>query len=233
VKLYVGTSGYAFKEWKGSFYPKDLPAKDMLHYYGERFRAVEINNTMYRFPRADDLKAWASAVPAGFKFVIKAHQRITHRRRLKDVTDTVNDLITVTATLKKRLGALLFQLPPNFKNDAARLREFLPLVPSKTRAAFEFRHESWFDDEVFDLLRRHHVALCIAEAEDGVEVPFVATADWGYVRLRLPHYSDTTLKQWAKRIQTQKWKEAFIFFKHEDAGKGPKLAKRFLELAAL
>jgi uncharacterized protein YecE (DUF72 family) len=232
MNLFVGTSGYSFKEWKGSFYPKDLSARDMLRYYGEHFQTVEINNTMYRFPRAPDLHDWAAAVPASFRFVLKAHQRITHRKRLKDVDDTVSDLLKVTATLKKRLGALLFQLPPNFKKDVPRLREFLPLLPPKTRAAFEFRHQSWFDDEVFDLLRKHRVALCIAEAEDGVDVPFVSTANWGYLRLRCADYTDADLKRWVKQIQKQKWSEAYVFFKHEDAGKGPKLAKRFLQLAA-
>jgi uncharacterized protein YecE (DUF72 family) len=231
MKLHVGTSGYSYKEWKGFFYPKDLPASDMLGYYSERLQAVEINNTMYRFPREADLKAWAAEVSADFKFVIKAHQRITHRKRLQDVDDTVFDLIKVTAALKTRLGALLFQLPPNFKKDAARLREFLPLLSPKTRSAFEFRHETWFDDEVFELLREHKVALCIAEAEDGVEVPFVSTADWGYLRLRRPDYGDAELKKWAKQIQKQKWREVFVFFKHEDKGMGPKMAKRFLELA--
>jgi len=231
MKLHVGTSGYSYKEWKGHFYPKGFPADEMLGFYAKHLQAVEINNTMYRFPRVDDLNAWAADVPANFKFVIKAHQRITHRKRLKDINDTMADLITATAVLKKRLGALLFQLPPNFHKDAPRLRDFLPLLPKKTRCTFEFRHESWFDDEVFGLLREYKVALCIAEAEDGVEVPFVSTADWGYLRLRRQDYSDAELKKWLKQIEKQKWREVFVFFKHEDAGKGPEMAKRFVELA--
>jgi len=231
MNLYVGTSGYSYKEWKGAFYPKDLPNKQMLRYYGERFRAVEINNTFYRMPEASVLKAWAGDVPADFKFVLKAPQRITHTQRLKDTGDLVSRLLDVAPALKERLGPLLFQLPPNFKKDAPRLREFLALLPSQHPAAFEFRHPSWFDEEVFGLLRDHQAALCIAEAEDGPEVPFVATADWGYLRLRRPDYGDAELKTWVQRVRGQAWKDAFVFFKHEDKGTGPQLAKRFLELA--
>ncbi len=230
MKLHVGTSGYSYKEWKGNFFPRDIRPGEMLGFYAARFQAVEINNTMYRFPREDDLKAWAEAVPAQFKFVIKAHQRITHRKRLKDVNDTMTDLVNATACLKKRLGALLFQLPPNFKKDAGRLRDFLPLLPEKVRSTFEFRHESWFDDEVFELLREHDVALCIAEAEEGVDTPFVSTADWGYLRLRRQDYRDAELNAWLKKFETQKWREVFVFFKHEEAGKGPEMASRLIEL---
>ncbi len=192
-QLYVGTSGYSYKEWKGSFYPKNLPDKQMLRYYGERFRTVEINNTFYRMPKASVLEAWAAEVPADFKFVLKAPQRITHIQRLKDAGESVSYLLEVAGALKERLGPLLFQLPPNLKKDVPRLREFLALLPLERRAAFEFRHPSWFDDEVFGLLRDHQAALCIAEAEDDLEVPFVATADWGYLRLRRPDYGDAEL----------------------------------------
>ena len=232
MKLYVGTSGYSYKEWKGTFYPEDLPDKQMLKFYGERFRSVEINNTFYRMPKAAMLETWAAEVPAEFKFVIKASQQITHIKRLKEVADSVSYLLEVVATLKDRLGPLLFQLPPHLKKDAARLREFLALLPPDRRAAMEFRHQSWFDDEVFGLLREHKAALCIAEAEEGVEVPFVSTADWGYLRLRRPDYGDPELKTWIDRIRQPGWQDAFIFFKHEDEGKGPLMAKRFLELAA-
>lgn len=231
MNLYVGTSGYSYKEWKGSFYPKDLSDKQMLRFYGERFRTVEINNTFYRMPKASVLEGWAGEVGADFKFVLKASQRITHMQRLKDVDSSLSYLLDVAGTLKDRLGALLFQLPPNMKKDLARLRDFLTLFPSHRRAAFEFRHQSWFDDEVFNLLRDHGVALCIAEAEDALEIPFMATADWGYLRLRLPDYSTADLKNWAKRVHDQAWGDAFVFFKHEDEGKGPELAKRFLEIA--
>ena|SRR5438477_2789860 len=231
MNLYLGTSGYSYKEWKGPFYPEDLPDKQMLHFYAERFRTVEINNTFYRMPKPAVLEAWAEDVPADFKFVLKASQRITHMQRLKDAGDSVSYLLKVASVLKERLGPLLFQLPPYLKKDATRLREFLALLPRERRAALEFRHESWFDAEVFGLLREHQAALCIAEAEDGVEVPFESTADWGYLRLRRPDYGDAELKAWAERVQKQAWQDAFIFFKHEDEGKAPQMAKRFLELA--
>jgi uncharacterized protein YecE (DUF72 family) len=230
MNLYVGTSGYSYKPWKGTFYPKDLPDKQMLRFYGERFRTVEINNTFYRMPKASVLQAWAAEVPADFKFVLKAPQRITHMQRLKDAGDSVSYLLEVAGALQERLGPLLFQLPPNLKKDVPRLRDFLALLPSKRRAAFEFRHQSWFDEEVFGLLREHQTALCIAEAENDLEVPFVPTADWGYLRLRLPEYKDAELKAWLKRVREQDWRDAFVFFKHEDEGKGPQMARRFLEL---
>src|SRR5574341_1394826 len=232
MNLYVGTSGYSYKEWKGTFYPQDLPAKQMLRYYGERFRAVEINNTFYRMPKASVLEAWAAEVPTDFRFVLKAPQRITHMQRLKDAGDSVKYLIEVAGVLRERLGPLLFQLPPNLKKDAGRLRDFLALLPPERPAAIEFRHASWFDEEVFGLLNDHRAALCIAEAEGDLKVPFVATADWGYMRLRRPDYGDPELSAWAKRVRGQDWRDAFIFFKHEEEGKGPLTAKRFLELAA-
>jgi len=231
MNLYVGTSGYSYKEWKGTFYPKDLPDKEMLRFYGERFRSVEINNTFYRMPTASGLEAWASEVPGDFKFVLKASQKITHFQRLKDVRDSVEYLLNVATTLKERLGPLLFQLPPNLQKDVTRLREFLMPLPSQSRAAFEFRHQSWFDEEVFGVLREFHAVLCIAEAENDLEIPFVSTADWGYLRLRRPDYGDAELKAWVDRVRQPGWTDAFVFFKHEDEGKGPLMAKRFLELA--
>jgi uncharacterized protein YecE (DUF72 family) len=231
MKLYVGTSGYSYKEWKGAFYPRELPAKQMLNYYGEHFRTVEINYTFKRLPTASVVEAWTGAVPANFKFALKAPERITHRKRLREVGDTVALFLKIADRFKKRLGPLLFQLPPNFKKDAARLREFLALLPPERRVSFEFRHPSWFDDEVFELLRRHRVALCIADAEE-LEVPFVATTNWGCLRLRLPDYGAAALKKWVKRVHQERWRDAFVFFKHEDEAKGPKLAKRFLHLAS-
>jgi uncharacterized protein YecE (DUF72 family) len=232
MNFYVGTSGYAYKEWKGSFYPEDLPAKRMLHYYGEHFRSVEINNTFYRMPTAALLQTWAGEVPADFRFVLKASLRITHQHRLVDADEDVGYLLDVAGTLEQRLGAILFQLPPNLKKDVARLDTFLDLLPASRRVAFEFRHPSWFDDEVFALLRAHQAALCIAEAEGDLEVPCVATADWGYLRLRRPDYSEVELRAWVARLRQQGWQDAFVFFKHEEAGRGPQLAQRFLELAA-
>jgi uncharacterized protein YecE (DUF72 family) len=232
MNLYVGTSGYSYKEWKGTFYPRDLPDKRMLHYYGGHFKAVEINNTFYRMPAASVLEAWAGEVPIDFKFVLKAPQRITHEHRLKDAGDSVSYLLEVSGVLKERLGPLLFQLPPYLRKDVPRLRDFLALLPPQRRVSFEFRHQSWFDEEVFGLLRDHQAALCIAEAEGDLAVPFVATSDWGYLRLRRPDYGDAELKTWARRVREQDWRDAFLFFKHEDEGKAPQMAKRFLELAA-
>ena len=230
MNLYVGTSGYSYKEWKGTFYPEDLPEKQMLRFYGEHFRSVEINNTFYRMPKESVLQAWGADVPADFKFVLKASQRITHMQRLKDAGDSLSYLLKVSAALNDRLGPLLFQLPPYLKKDAPRLKEFLALLPPNRRAAFEFRDQSWFDDEIFGLLRDYRAVLCIAEAENDLEIPFVSTADWGYLRLRRPDYGDAELKTWADRVRQQSWQDAFIFFKHEDEGKGPQMAKRFLEM---
>lgn len=231
MNILVGTSGFSFKEWKGSFYPEKLPEKEMLHYYAEHFRTVEINNTFYRMPKTAVLKTWAETVPAGFRFVLKASQRITHYQKLKDCDEKVAYLLEVSAALGDRLGPLLFQLPTALRKDAPRLRAFLELLPRGRRAALEFRHESWFDEEIYELLRAHDAALCIAEAEEGVEVPFVATASWGYLRLRRPDYTDKELQAWAKRVQSQDWSDAFVFFKHEDQGLGPKLAASFIRLS--
>jgi uncharacterized protein YecE (DUF72 family) len=231
MNLYVGTSGYSYPKWKGKFYPKDLPAKGMLRYYGENFRSVESNSTFRGMPEPENLKRWAADVPVDFKFALKAPQRITHIKRLKDSKELVSEVFEVGEVLGKRLGPVLLQLPPNFRKDATRLREFLALLPNGSRAAFEFRHESWFDDEIFELLKKRNVALCVAEADNELEVPFVATTDWGYLRLRREDYSDAELKAWVKKVQKQDWSDAFIYFRHEDTGKGPKFANRFLELA--
>ena len=233
MNLYVGTSGFSYKEWKGKFYPDDLPDKEMLRFYGERFRSVEINNTFYRMPKAAVLENWISEVPAEFRFVLKASQKITHMQRLKEASESVAYFLKTANVLGERLGPILFQLPPFLKKDVERLREFVKLLPAKQRFAFEFRHESWFDAEVFSLMRGHNLALCIAEAEDGVEVPFEATADWGYLRLRRPDYTEKEFKTWIDKVGQQTWHDAFIFFKHEDEGKGPEMARRFLELAGV
>lgn len=231
MNLYVGTSGYSYKEWKGIFYPEKLSDKRLLNFYGQHFRAVEINNTFHRMPRASVLEAWAGEVPADFRFVLKAPQQITHIMRLQDSDDSVAYLLEVAATLMERLGALLFQLPPGLKKNLLLLRNFLSLFPSQQRIALEFRHKSWFDEEVYRMLHDHKAALCITEAEGKLEIPFVATADWGYLRLRMPDYGDTELKAWVKRVLDQNWESAFVFFKHEEEGNAPRFAKRFLELA--
>jgi uncharacterized protein YecE (DUF72 family) len=232
MDLYVGTSGYSYKEWKGTFYPKDLPVRQMLRYYGERFRTVEINSTFYGMPKASVLEGWAGAVPADFKFVLKAPKQITHLQGLKDAGDLMSQLLEVAGALTEHQGPLLFQLPPTSKKDVPRLRAFLALLPVQRRAAFEFRHPSWFDDEIFGLLRDHRAALCVADAEGNLDVPFVATTDWGFLRLRQPDYGDAELQAWVTRVREQAWRDAFVFFKHEDEGKGPRMAKRFMELAA-
>jgi uncharacterized protein YecE (DUF72 family) len=232
MSLYVGTSGYAYKEWKGKFYPDHLPARQMLPFYGTRFRSVEINSTFNGTPTASAVKGWAAVAPAGFLFALKAPRQITHLKRLKDAGELVSSLLEATEGLSEHRGPILFQLPPTAKKDVSRLREFLSLLPSQCDAAFEFRHPSWFDEEVFDLLRHHRAALCIADDEGDLEVPFAATADWGYLRLRRADYSDAGLKAWAKRIQQQNWRTAFVFFRHEDEGNGPRLAQRLLELTA-
>jgi uncharacterized protein YecE (DUF72 family) len=230
MKVRAGTSGYSYKEWKGNFYPEDLPASGMLAYYAKHFSTVEINNTFYRMPAAKVLLNWFEQVPAGFAFVLKASRRITHDKRLKDVDEEVGYLVETMAALGPKRGPLLFQTPPFFRKDLPCLRDFLGLFPQGWPAALEFRHQSWFDEEVFAVLREHNAALCLADADDELEIPFVATAAWGYLRLRRPDYSDVELGDWAKRIAGQPWKEAFVFFKHEEAGKGPQFATRFLEL---
>ena len=232
MNFYVGTSGYSYPEWKGSFYPAKIAPKQMLRFYAERFRTVEINNTFYRPPVASVLQAWAGQVPADFRFVLKAPQEVTHRRRLTEAGESVASLLEAAGALQERLGVLLFQLPPHFKKDVPRLRAFLALLTPGCRAAMEFRHPSWFDDQVFGLLRDHQAALCVADAEDDLEVPFVATADWGYLRLRRPDYDDAALAAWAARMEAQAWRDCFVFFKHEDAGKGPQMASRLLEVLA-
>jgi uncharacterized protein YecE (DUF72 family) len=233
VELHVGTSGYSYKEWKGSFYPEDLAAKDMLSYFGERLGAVEINNTFYRLPKASVLENWASQVPESFRFSIKASRRITHFTRLKEeARDPTEYLLSTVTVLGDRMGVLLFQLPPNLRKDTARLTHFLAMLPEGTPAAFEFRHETWKDDEVYDALRRRNMAYVCADTDESEsDEPLVATASWGYLRLRRPDYEDADLGRWAEEIQALDWKRAFVFFKHEDEGAGPKLAARFREIA--
>jgi len=231
MKIRAGTSGWSYKEWKGFFYPEKLPAKDMLRYYSERFPTVEVNNTFYRLPNLTTLEGWLSQVPEDFSFVLKASKRITHDKRLKDVGDSVDYLLRTSGTLGARLGPFLVQLPPNMKKDVPRLRDFLAIFPA--RAAFEFRHASWYDDEVYGALRERNAAWCIADTGEAGDPPFESTADWGYLRLRRVAYEESDLASYADRIRNQSWGEAYVFFKHEDAGTGPKLAARFLELCGV
>ena len=227
IRYHVGTSGFSYKEWKGSFYPEDLPPDEMLRFYAERLPAVEINNTFYRMPKPSLLAGWSEQVPDGFRFVLKASQRITHHKRLKEVSEEIGYFFRVATTLGDRLGPTLFQLPPNLKKDLTRLVDALEALPSAARSAFEFRHASWFEDDVFEALRSKGAALCIAEDED-LSTPLVATASWGYMRLRRPDYGDAEVAAWADRIRAQAWDEAYAFFKHEDAGAGPRLAAQLL-----
>jgi uncharacterized protein YecE (DUF72 family) len=227
MSIRVGTSGYSYKEWKGTFYPNDLPAARMLSYYGDRFSAVEINNTFYRLPNAATVATWATQVPDGFEFVLKATQRITHQKRLRDVAEPLEYFLQTAGELGNKLGPILFQLPPNMKADVPRLVDFLQLVPQACRAAFEFRHDSWFTDAVFDALRARGAALCIADTDELV-TPFVVTADWGYLRLRRVVYDETAIAGWAERLRAQPWASAFVFFKHEDEGTGPRLAAQLM-----
>jgi uncharacterized protein YecE (DUF72 family) len=183
VKLRAGTSGYSFKEWKGTFYPEDLKQDGMLSFYATRFSTLEINNTFYRLPRESVLAEWASQVPDNFTFAIKASQKITHYTRLKAESESmVQFLLKNTATLGEKMGPILFQLPPNLKKDVPRLQNFLSYLPENRRYTFEFRHESWFDEDVFSVLRDRDIAMCISESGE-LSCPVVCTATWGYLRL--------------------------------------------------
>lgn len=226
MNIRVGTSGYNYPEWKGHFYPADLPSARMLAYYAERFSAVEINATFYRMPTPQMLGRWAATVPDGFTFALKAPQRITHFARLRDVDEPVRYFCDTARTLGRQLGPLLFQLPPNFRKDLARLADLLALLPPDLEYAFEFRHESWFDDEVYERLRARGAALCIADTDKGT-TPLVATGAVGYLRLRDEGYGDDDLARWIETIHRlgPGWREAFVFFKH-DVG-NPRLAEAF------
>lgn len=199
----------------------------MLAYYATRLPCVEINNTFYRMPKAELVSGWGSRVPDGFRFAIKAPRRITHMQKLKNVEDSVGYLLKATAGLGSKLGSVLFQLPPFLKKDVPLLDEFLAKLPKELRSAFEFRHVSWFADDVFDTLRAYDAALCTGDAEKNERSPpLVATASWGYLRLRADDYTDAALDDWAERIRSQPWSEAYAFLKHEV--RGPELAQALL-----
>ena len=229
MQTHVGTSGYSYKEWKGHFYPDDLPAAKMLAFYASQFGTVEINNTFYRMPEAKTLEKWRGEVPGSFVFVLKAPQRITHQKRLAGAEDDVNQFFDAAAALGSKLGPVLFQLPPFAKKDLAKLRDFLAVLPQHP-VAFEFRHPTWFDDEVFTTLADRNAALCASDTDEVVDpgaLP-ISTASWGYLRLRRTQYADGDLAQWAKRVESQKWTDAYVFFKHEDEAKGPAFARTFI-----
>ena len=228
MKLIAGTSGYAFKEWKGNFYPPELKDDGMLGYYAGKFPTVEINNTFYRLPRESVLLEWAAQVPEPFTFAIKASQRITHHARLKpECVDAVEFLMKNVSSLGSRLGPVLFQLPPNLKRDFDRLRLFLDTLPLDRRITIEFRHESWFEDDVFELLRARDIALCITEQPEFAS-PVMATASWGYARLHKKDYDAAALASWASTLKALPWKEAYVYFKHDEGvGSGPPAVDAF------
>jgi len=217
TKVLAGASGYSFKEWKGSFYPEDQKPDGMLAFYAERLPTVEINNTFYRMPKTSVLETWAATTPADFRFSIKASRRITHLSRLKvdSVADPLQFLYRTLAALGAKRGPVLFQLPPNLKKDLPRLTAFLQLLPSDHRAAFEFRNDSWFADDVYDALTSAGAALCLSEREDNAPPPLVETAPWGYVRLRLENYAEDDLRRWAKTLESASWDTAHVYFMHE------------------
>ena len=224
--IHIGTSGYSYREWRGSFYPDKLPASQMLRYYADRLSTVEINNTFYRLPSEKILAEWASQTPPGFVFTLKAPRRITHEARLRDCGELTEVFSTRAQSLGPKLGVLLFQLPPWFKKDLKVLDAFLEQMPSGVRAAFEFRNASWLEDDVYARLRAKNLALCIADTADAT-TPLVLTADYGYFRLRDEGYQESDIGDWAETI-TQRagdWKDVFVYFKHEQEGKGAEFAQ--------
>ncbi len=231
MNVHVGTSGYNFPEWKGTFYPAKFPESQMLEYYAQRLSTVEVNYTFYRMPNAKTVAGWDAATPATFTFVLKAPQRITHIARLKDIDEPLRYFLETARRLGTKLGPVLFQLPPNFKKDLPRLGDLLTQFPADIRCAWEFRHESWFSDEVYDVLRTANAALCVADTEAG-STPHVASADFGYFRLRDEGYTTKDLGQWAATVKElgKQWQDTYVFFKHEESGVGPKLAQQFAEL---
>ena len=230
MKVYIGTSGYAYKEWKGRFYPEKISPNEMLRFYSGRLKTVEINNTFYRMPKESVLISWAEQVPADFVFALKAPQVITHLKRLRNVSEETEYLFRTLSVLGRRLGPVLFQFPKSFRKDRPALEDFLALIPDDTISAFEFRNPSWLDDEILDLLRKWGASLCIADADESPTHEIIPTAPWGYLRLRRSDYTDADLSQWMERILSQKWEKAFVFFKHEDEAGGADMAVRFREL---
>ena len=229
MRYLIGTSGYNYPEWRGSFYPEKFPTAKMLAYYAERFNTVEVNYTFYRIPTPALLEGWAKGTPDGFTFTLKAPRRITHDSKLQRVEDLTQTFCRTAATLGPKLGVLLFQLPPTMKRDDAVLSAFVETLPEGTRAAFEFRHESWHDAAVFEALRRRNLALCIADSEK-MSTPVVATADYAYFRLRDEGYQPDDIAAWARTIQDLGGiGDAYVYFKHEEQGKGPEFAQLLMK----
>jgi uncharacterized protein YecE (DUF72 family) len=231
MQLLTGTSGYSYKEWVGPFYPEKLPASAMLNYYAGRFATVEINNTFYRMPPPAMLAQWLDQVPPAFTFTLKAPRRITHISRLRECESAVTEFLRRAAGLGERLGMVLFQLPPFLKKDIPRLQAFVEQLPSDARVAFEFRNDTWQDEEVYALLRQRGALLCVTDTDEG-ETPFVTTASSGYIRLRRTHYSDDDLRGWAKRIAAAPIDRTYVYFMHEDEALGTRFAQRLNEIWA-
>ena len=231
MNAWVGTSGYAYKEWKGSFYPEELSDREMLGYYCTELNSVEINNTFYRMPTSKLLAGWTGQVPETFSFVLKASRTITHFKKLRDAAEELDYLVSTASELGPRLGPILFQLPPYLKKDLALLRDFVALFPEGFRAAFEFRSSSWFEDEIYDVLSERESALVVADTgQEKLPPVIVRTAPYGYARLRGEQYGPDELHSWATKLRAPKWQDLYVFFKHEDAGAGPRLAKSFAAL---
>jgi uncharacterized protein YecE (DUF72 family) len=230
MRIYVGASGYGYKEWKGVFYPPKISPKEMLRFYSERFSAVEINNTFYHMPTEKILMSWADQVPDDFIFAVKAPQVLTHVKRLKNVEPETKYLFNTLSVLSGKLGPVLFQFPKSFHADAPTLKDFLILIPRTIPCAFEFRSSSWFNPEILNILGQKGCSLCIADSAENPVNEIISTAPWGYIRLRRSDYKDSELLQWKKRIFSQKWEKAFVFFKHEEETEGPVMASRFHDL---
>lgn len=230
MKIYAGTSGFAYKEWKGKFYPDKIPAKEMLHFYSERLGAVEINNTFYHMPRESVLKSWAEQVSSGFIFALKAPQVITHIKQLRNVFEETEYLFKTLPALGGKRGPVLFQFPKSFRANAPALEDFLALIPGDTACAFDFRSPTWLDAGMPDLLQKKGCSLCIEDTDESPVSEIISTTTWGYLRLRRSEYTEEDLSQWAKKILSQKWERAFVFFKHEDGAAGALMALRFQEL---
>jgi uncharacterized protein YecE (DUF72 family) len=231
MRVRIGTSGFSYKEWRGTFYPEKLPEAKMLSFYGERFDTVEINNTYYRMPKPSVFEGWAREVQEGFSFVLKAPLSITHLRKGAELADPAAAFFRTAATLRSRLGPVLLQLPPYLKKDRGLLRAFFELVPKDVRVAVEVT-PTWHDDDIYALLSDLGAALCIVD-DPKKRTPLVPTASWGYLRLRETTYGEGALRAWADKVRTQPWDEAWVFFKHEDAATGPRLGVAFRGLFGL
>ena len=229
MNIWIGTSGFQYAEWKGTFYPEKMPAAKMLPYYAERLRTTEINYSFHRIPSAKTIEGWYQSTPERFKFSLKAPQKVTHWAKLRNCGDTLRFFHQVISDLEAKLGPVLFQLPPTLKKDAALLEAFLVDVPAGMRCAFEFRDASWFDDEIFNLLKAKNLALCLADSEK-LATPEVATADYGYLRLRREDYQEADVVRWSEAVKARKdvWSDAFVYFKHEESGTGPQLAQQMV-----